>query len=297
MSAMNAKKSCYLCSSSDVKFSIKRRPVDFHGVKFFFQCNYCKAYSLWPKLTEFEVQELYSIDYIDEVKPHFDDVDNDDRYRKLKQCLESIDTPEEKKYLDYGCGADATSVKLAKSLGFESIGVEVVRETRTLAGRNSECKILSPEELIDSHYKFDIIFIGDVLEHLSEPKKLLIQLNTQLKPNGVILTQGPLEGSLTVLNFFVAFKAVLQRKASVFPPYHVSLANKKAIRSLFQSCGLRIKHLEISEPIWPASILGSKESFSSIGSFASSVLKQLDVNIHRARKGYGTRFFAVLAKN
>ena len=60
---------CFLCGSSRVKRTRERRPVDFHINRYFYKCTECKGYSLWPKLEDWEIQKLYSVNYIGDVGP------------------------------------------------------------------------------------------------------------------------------------------------------------------------------------------------------------------------------------
>lgn len=47
------------------------------------------------------------------------------------------------------------------------------------------------DTIFKKNYDFDYILFGDVLEHLYDPKKVLIDLKTMLKPNGQIIISVP----------------------------------------------------------------------------------------------------------
>jgi len=287
---------CFLCGSIRVKRTRERRPVNFHIVRYFYKCLNCSGYSLWPKLENWEIQNLYSTNYIEDVGPDcaLDDDSNKARFEKLEVFLKEVRDPIQKYFLDYGCGATADTVIMAKAMGFHSFGVEVAEKTRLEANRLSGCEIYSPAEMISGQHRFDIVFLGDVLEHVSDPISLLKSVHEKLNSGAMIIIQGPLEGALTISNFLVAIKARLMfKRPGNFPPYHVSLATSNSMVKMLGAQGLFVNQIEITEPYWPAPRLGSKDSFLSLSKFLLSLAKQLDIGIHKIRKSYGTRFFLV----
>ena len=167
--------SCFLCGSNKVKKTKERRPVDFNIVRFYYKCQICQGYSLWPKLEKWEIERLYSANYIVDVNPDSqpDHESNMARFTYVKNFLASIQNPNDKSFLDYGCGASAEVVILAKNLFFQSFGVEVALETRVLAGKKSGCRIYSPQEIAEGQHQFDVVFLGDLLEHVSNPLEIL----------------------------------------------------------------------------------------------------------------------------
>ena len=290
---------CFLCGSAKVKRARDRRPVDFHKIRYFYKCQSCKGYSLWPKLEDWEIQKLYSANYIGDVNldsPPDHEV-NMARFDKLKKFLTGTENRIEKRFLDYGCGASAEVVILAKNLGFQSFGVEVATETRVQASQESGCKIYSPEEIAEGRHEFDIVFLGDLLEHVSNPISILSVAKKSLRQGGVLVIQGPLEGATTLSNSLVAIKArLLAGRPSSFPPYHVSLATQLSIAKMLNAASLQLILKEITEPLWPAAALGSRESVISLSRFLLSFAKLLDLAIHKVNKSYGTRFFSIAEK-
>ena len=291
-----AEVNCFLCGSTRVKCTRERRPVDFHINRYFYKCSECKGYSLWPKLEDWEIEKLYSMNYIGDVAPASSlDFESDKaRFAKLEFYLTSVSAHDEKRYLDFGCGASADTVILAKALGFTAFGAEVAEDTRKQAALISGCKVYSPEEIATGQHRFDIVFMGDVLEHVMDPILLLQSAQKSLKPGGVLVIQGPLEGALTLSNFFVSLKAqIFFKRPSTFPPYHVSLARKNSMLKMLRVRGLTVINMEITEPFWPAPRIGSHDSLVSLSKFLLSLTKLIDIGIHRINKSYGTRFFLI----
>lgn len=290
---------CYLCGSTKIKRSRERRPVEFNIIRFFYKCAECKAYSLWTKLEKWEIQNLYSANYIGDVKPasHLDFESDKARFAKLESFLRSVSDRTKKRYLDFGCGASADTVLMAQALGFQAYGVEVAEDTRKQATLISGCEIFSPEDIVNGSLEFDIVFLGDVLEHVINPISLVQSVQKSLTPGGVLVIQGPLEGAPTLSNFFVSLKShMFFQRPSTFPPYHVSLARKNSILRLLEKRSLKVIEMLISEPCWPAPQLGSRESFASPSKFLLSLTKLVDIGINKIHNTYGTRFF-LIAKN
>jgi len=287
---------CFLCGSTRVKRTRERRPLDFHVIRHFYKCKNCKGFSLWPKLEKWEIQKLYSVNYIGDVGPASSvDYESDKaRFAKLERYLTSISNPGKKLFLDFGCGASADTIILAKALRFQAFGAEVAEDTRAQANLVSGCEIFSPDEINSGQHQFDIVFMGDVLEHVMDPILLLESAQKSLRPGGVLVIQGPLEGTNTLSNFFVSLKArILFKRPSTFPPYHVSLARKSSIINMLRVRGLATLDLQITEPYWPAPRLGSRNSFASPSKFLLSLIKLIDIGIHKINKSYGTRFFLI----
>jgi SAM-dependent methyltransferase len=254
---------------------------------------------LFPKLESHEIEDLYSKKYIGEVNLEFkvNDKVNVSRFSNLKESLEKIENSSSKNFLDYGCGATAEVIILASNLGFKAFGVEVEAGTRREAQLISNCQIFSPEEVRASGVQFDVIFLGDVLEHLSNPLEVLVYVESLLSPTGHLIIQGPLEGATTICNTLLSVKArLLSKYPSKFPPYHVSLATRDSIIKALNISGLTIQKFVVTEPVWPAPKFGSRSSFVSAAAMIFSLVKILDMAISKAFTHYGTRFFLIATK-
>ena len=298
-SEISEKRACYLCNSLSLATSRNRRSIIFHKLHKYYRCDECRSYSLFPKLENHEIEALYSTKYIDDVNPEFrmNEQVTVSRFLNLQETLEKVESNRSKSFLDYGCGATAEVIILASNLGFKAFGVEVEVGTRQEAHLKSNCQIYSPGEVLASGAQFDIVFLGDVLEHLSNPLSVLDQVQALLAPNGLLIIQGPLEGAITISNTLLSVKAkLLSKSPSKFPPYHVSLATKKSVVKALKINGLTIQKLAVSEPLWPASKFGSRSSFASVSALIFSFVKILDIAVSKVLTNYGTRFFLITTK-
>jgi hypothetical protein len=147
---------------------------------------------------------------------------------------------------------------------------------------------------LKSEVKYDVIFLGDVLEHLIEPKLELEMLKSKLKPNGVLIAQGPLQGAWTFTHLVVMIFAICTRqRLSEFPPYHVSLATRNSMLNLFDSSGFSSTKILCTEVTWPAPEFTSLISNPSIRDIVLIFCKTTDKAISRIVKQYGSRYFLV----
>ena len=288
---------CLFCGNSNIKVSLKRRPVQYLILQKYYFCNYCCGFSLWPALSPDQIDKMYSTNYIGDVNVDEASLGSNDfsRFLDLKDFIKGqLLLYENVNLLDYGCGADAQVLLLSRQLGIFSTGVELNEATREKARLTSSLSVLSPKDVILSGQKFDVIFLGDLIEHVYDPSELLFTLKKLLSDRGFFFIQGPLEGAKTISNFMLGIKARLKnRTPSNFPPYHVSLASLESIQKLLHRCGLEETILTIREPLWPAKPFGSKESLSTFSNFIYSASKLCDVLISKLLKNYGTRFYCV----
>jgi len=293
------KEFCFLCGSHSIAVSRNRRSINFQRLHWYYKCRVCKAFSLFPKLKDEEIQDLYSRKYMEDVNPDFglNEQVTLSRFSNLLSELKRMENPTDHSFLDYGCGATAEVVSLASTLGFRAFGVEVEEGTRQEAEQRSRCKIFSPETVMTSGIYFDIIFLGDVLEHLCDPLVVLKQMEALLAPDGHLILQGPLEGAGTISNALVSVKAqLLSKSPSKFPPYHVSLATRDSIVTALKTNGFVIQKLTITEPLWPAPKFGSRASFKSLAALIFSFVKIADIFISKLFPNFGTRFFLIAIK-
>ena len=289
--------SCLFCGGENLKATGRRRSVSFSRYQRFYRCVKCAAFVLYPSLSESEIAAMYTHTYIHEVNPDgaVDQNTNASRFRQLFDFLENrVKNTGDLCYLDFGCGADAETLIFAKSIGYAAQGVELTPSAREEAASRSGCVVLSPNALSSMGNQYDTIFLGDLIEHVYNPRFILTDLKSHLKSDGVIFIQGPLEAATTLSNFLLAIKSLLTPgRSSELPPYHVSLANFYAMKLLLEASGYRIDWYKITEPLWPANRVFSVNSFRSPSNFVFSFTKLLDMAFSKILKNYGTRIYLV----
>ena len=109
-----------------------------------------------------------------------------------------------KRICDFGCGDGKFLNSIPNSS--EKYGVEFLEElVKELEINNKDIKFLSTINFFENknfNNYFDIIFIRDVLEHLSNPYKTMENLIKCLSKDGLIIIEGPVEENYNIIYYF-----------------------------------------------------------------------------------------------
>lgn len=159
--------------------------------------------------------------------------------------------------LDYGCGAGHL-IRALSEAGFAASGGEFSASAAANAVKQSGCPVF---DLSDGSWQegelWDCIHLGDVIEHLAEPRDTFGQILASLKPGGLISAEGPLEANASLVNMAAALTGWSKQRLrpeniAEFPPYHLIFTNADAQRAFFVGLGgLSEVYWEISEDGWP----------------------------------------------
>jgi 2-polyprenyl-3-methyl-5-hydroxy-6-metoxy-1,4-benzoquinol methylase len=199
--------------------------------------------------------------------------------------------------LDYGCGTGGF-LKACVAQGFDVVGAEFDRDAAAAAAANARCEVMSPEEILaqDMQARFDAVHLGDVLEHLPEPRATLLRLLPCLKSDGVLFVEGPLEANPSLVFwsariFGVAKRWARPRRTPTDPPFHLIRTNAPAQRRMLLQLdrSLRILHWEICDDGWPYAGHGRVKNL-----IARAAMRIGGRRIGRAT--LGNRFRAILRK-
>src|SRR5262249_53138007 len=94
--------------------------------------------------------------------------------------------------LDVGCGS-GTLLGLLKQRGFQVRGVDFSAEAAAIAKSENGVNVAvgSIEEARFSNRSFDIVTLFHVMEHVTNPRRVLAEVARVLKPDGVVVLQVP----------------------------------------------------------------------------------------------------------
>jgi len=106
----------------------------------------------------------------------------------LIDCKKTISA----KLLDIGCG-NGDFIWLAQKRGWSVQGIELSQTAVNFAVqmRNLDVKLGAPDQLPFAENSYDVVTLLDVLEHLSNPAKVLKEIYRVLKPEGTLIVQVP----------------------------------------------------------------------------------------------------------
>ena len=229
-------------------------------------CTECGTSYVNPVPNEATFQKMYAkSNYHD---TYYEGQSNNAVYMRSASRLKKY-LPEGSLVLDYGCGF-GWFLMAAKSLGYGVFGVEFDRDAAQKAAEHLSSTVLSTEEFWSSQAlpMFDVIHLGDVLEHLPEPGQTLKELLKYLKPGGILFVEGPLENNPSLVfwaaSLFGKVKCLLfARKTADFPPTHLFRVNAEQQLYFFYRVdeSLTLLEWEITETGWPYTQGGAIKRF------------------------------------
>jgi len=142
-------------------------------------------------------------------------------------------------FLDYGCGT-ADLISYCQELGMKVRGAEPSPEAISHSPEHIRSLIVSPDEELTSTRTYDIISMWHVLEHIQEPREILIALISKLNPGGHLVIALPNNNSYDAKHYG-AFWAAWD------VPRHLWHYSPDQIIPLVESLGM--KHRS-SHPMW-----------------------------------------------
>ena len=179
-----------------------------------------------------------------------------------------------KKVLEIGTSTGYIS-KILMERGNSITGVEIDQEAAEIASNYCESMIVGDIEEIDlNHYlashSYDVIVVGDILEHLKYPEALLNKIKNYLKTNGYIVVSLPnfCHGDV-ILNLLSGNFRYTQ--TGLLDETHLRFFGYINIINLFNKCGYTIENVkETTAPV------GSTEQKKDLGSVPGPILNFIE---------------------
>ena len=137
--------------------------------------------------------------------------------------------------LDIGCGV-GWFLEAAKKDGFKVYGQEVSSDLADYTKNSLNIKVFE-NDVCEIDLKFDVITMFDLIEHVSNPLKLVRDCKQLLNPGGIILAFTPNYDSLGI--------AEMGKDSSlVCPPAHLTYFTKKSVTELAKKEDMNLLHYE-----------------------------------------------------
>lgn len=156
------------------------------------------------------------------------------------------------KILDIGCGK-GEFLSAAKQRGWEVFGLESSSEFAKFASANYDLNINSAS-LEDAGYPdnfFEVVVLNMVLEHIDNPKDLIIEINRILKNKGLLFIEVPNMDSLMLkiatLYFRLKGKDWSPLLSPLHHPFHCYGYNVSSIRYLLDAHDFQIKKIIVRD--------------------------------------------------
>ena len=249
------------------------------------ECVECGFKHVTPIPSDNDLEKFYSHEYYQMDKPFYIEHYIEDKewwdlvYADRYEILESNLPPNRRKILDIGSGP-GLFMKLGESLGWQVKGIEPSTEA---AKYSKEILKLDIEEVFFDETsaktlgKFDVINMGEVLEHLPDPAAVLNLAHRTLNEDGLIC--------LIVPNDFNPFQEILHESVGfkpwwIAPPHHLNYFNQRSLTSLVEGCGFEVVLKETTFPIEMFLMMGENYiDDNDLGRKCHGLRKQFEINL------------------
>lgn len=166
--------------------------------------------------------------------------ENNNYYGHTRPEVQALVNQKASRILDVGCGKGEMAFQLKMKLNAEVWGIEYVQSAAEKASEKLDNviagKIEDALQKLPNNY-FDTIIFADVLEHLTNPEFILIEIKKKLKPTGEIVASIPNVRHWSVLldlvqgNWNYADAGLLDRT-------HFKFFTKNSIVKMFNTIGI-----------------------------------------------------------
>ncbi len=268
----------------------------YAGLTFeYIECVACHSLRCSPMPNDHTLAQMYSAGYFGGslAEEGHSTPELETASRRLTEVLGSV---REGTFLDFGCGRGQL-LSLAGSLGWDAVGIEygadVARETATLTG--ARVVTYPPVDWMNEGLLADVLFLGDVLEHLTDLESQLPEIIRLIKPGGLLVAAGPLEANPCFFLWMLkSVRSVLRHRDVEMPPYHVTLATTTGQKALFAGHALETVEYVMEETHWPAPshlTIQDAKNPRAVGLFM--IRKMSRIVSHLRPRVWGNRYFFV----
>lgn len=236
---------CNLCQSSKNRLVSKKNGYQI------VRCSNCGLIYVSPRVSVSYIYDLYkknkssSFDY-------YCNLEKIDKERFKKLFSEINKYKKSGIVLDFGC-ATGSFLQVAKEYGYQTHGVEInslaVEWTRNVLGLNILEGTMSRFSYKEDF--FDIVHMGDVIEHLEDPLSALKLVNIFMQKKGLLIITTP------------NFNSILTKMFQVKPEEHLYYFNKVTLRKLIELSGFKVLFIKGIDKIKSIEALKFSSTFSS----------------------------------
>jgi SAM-dependent methyltransferase len=251
------------------------------------QCSRCGFKHLVPIPSEEELKKIYEKEYYSSEKPLYIERNLEDQewwktvYDGRLDLFESLLASDRRRILDVGCGPGFFLYHVMQR-GWKGLGIEPSKQASTFAqslGVEVKNGFLNDQPTGELG-TFDVVYMNEVLEHVSDPIGLLTTAVGLLNPGGLLCVIVP--------NDYNPIQQALQDVCDfpswwVAPPHHINYFDVSSIKALLERAGTEIVHSEATFPIDLFLMMGDNYvGNDEMGRECHSRRKNLEINLARA---------------
>jgi SAM-dependent methyltransferase len=292
---------CPLCQSS------RSRPFpifyEFNHTRFSgTECRDCGFIYLAPRPTPRDLELMYSEEYFtaedaDHGAHSATDYETAAREGSVKfpEILGWIQKYKHTgEFFEIGCGM-GFFLDFARQQGFTVSGLEYSDFAARMARDRFHLDVRqgSPDTMSPVRDAYDVVFLGDVLEHMVEPRRELERIRTMLRPGGIVAAEVPAQFNAIVGRLAIAlYRTTGKKRFMRLPPYHVNEFRPLTIRKMLEAAGFR--DIRVIERVKPPDRITLRGSL--LDKAAKKSLQYPNYWITRSLKVLGDRILAIGSK-
>lgn len=238
---------CLFCNSNSFTSSPFEDTLYNHKRFSYIQCTKCQLIQVNPLPEADDFSKMYAMEYygFEVLKPSA-------LFDSILQEIKSLG--DFKTVLDFGCGGGRFLVN-ALDKGYEVMGVDYGQELiKNLENAYPQARFQEIDTFYTQTDTFDVIFVSNVFEHLTNPLEIVNKLAQRLNPNGILVVDGPIENNFTLAGLFRKFLFGFRKKMGKVvshAPTHIFYSNAKNQRQFFEQSGLETVSYRLVEGSWP----------------------------------------------
>jgi len=225
-------KNCIVCSSNG------STPL-YSGI---LKCSSCGYVYADLEMNQSEFEALYAVGYFngEEYSNYLSDQKNHEKNFKLRLRLldKYIDSYRYKSLLEIGC-AYGFFLNLVKDKFKSVVGVDITNEGVSYAKNQLQLNAHKVDLLQwdFENYKFDVVCMWDVIEHLKSPDLYLKKISENMTSGGILsITTGDIDSAMA------KFRG--RRWRLIHPPTHAHYFSKSTLSRLLDRYGFDIVNIE-----------------------------------------------------
>jgi 2-polyprenyl-3-methyl-5-hydroxy-6-metoxy-1,4-benzoquinol methylase len=173
---------------------------------------------------------------------------NERRHRAHAKLLEAVGR--EKRVLDVGCSSGYLAAPLAARRN-TLVGIELDAAAAREAQSFCEQVLVGDVETMDLPFEagsFDVVLLGDVIEHLRDPVETLRRLRRFLRPGGRLVLSTP-----NVANWAIRLSLLAGRwrytDRGILDRTHTHLFTRATLREAIEGAGYVVDRIDFSAPV------------------------------------------------
>lgn len=207
------------------------------------ECRNCGVYYVWPQPDAETLHRMYGKEYF-ESDFHCGHSEQTAYVRQevpLPDWVSATGIRPPADVLEIGC-ATGHQLKAFRDAGYRCAGVEISTDAAAFAREEYGLGVAvgTVETTAFDEQRFDVTYLHDVFEHLTNPADTLKKIRSWMKPGGIIVIVIPTQTNTVFSRIGMAAYSLLGKRTRVMlPPYHLFEYRPESIRRLLIQAGFQ----------------------------------------------------------